>query len=102
MIVLTQRFIIALLLGTIGLMTWYELGMEQHLVIDHETDLTVVVNDDREVRGRSIGRLFRDDDALVMTCQIRRGFRLAFLPNQRYARLSTLRRRSLTLRHGTA
>lgn len=74
MTVLLQRTLVVLMLTTVGLMIWHELGMEYHYAIDPPTDLPVTTHDDRDVRGRSIARLKQEDDAFIMQCELRQGF----------------------------
>jgi diguanylate cyclase (GGDEF)-like protein len=74
-----RRLLMALLAITVTTLAWNRWGMEHRLVIDANSRWPVHVTDDRALDGGdSVARLRRDDQRLLLECELGNGYQYPF------------------------
>lgn len=76
---LPDKSLIFLLMVTIGLITWYQKGMERILAIDLATpEFPIHLIDDRGVGGKSVATFETTDKGQVLACQLSKEYQWPF------------------------
>ena len=73
-----KYWIISLLSLTAFLLFWHRLGMQRTFVLDQNSSLSIVANDDRTQGGESIADIEFRPDGMLLTCQLHHNYTWPF------------------------